>query len=236
VSEPEKSSSHRREFLAHVATAAAVLAGTACAAPLAAAGINGSSAGGSAHKAPFNDDWTRRVAAAKHKAVFDSPGVDDGLALTHATFFMQGYREQTGEGGDDVIPVVVLRHFGTVIGMNDLLWEKYALGERMKVKDPRTGKDALRNPFLHVTKDDKDAHVSPEASLEGLIASGAVLLACNKAAMRYAGQVAKQFNRDVEEVRAEVRANMVPGVMLQPSGIYATLRAQDVGCAFLKST
>ena len=94
MSEPEKSSSHRREFLAHVATAAAVLAGTACAAPLAAAGLNGSSAGGT-HKAPFNDDWTHRVAAAKHKAVFDSPGVDDGLALTHATFFMQGYREQT---------------------------------------------------------------------------------------------------------------------------------------------
>jgi hypothetical protein len=78
--------------------------------------------------------------------------------------------------------------------------------------------------------------VSPEASLEGLIASGAVLLACNKAAMRYAGQMAQKFNRDVEEVRAEIRANIVPGVMLQPSGIYATLRAQDVGCAFLKST
>jgi len=235
VSEPEQSSSHRREFLAHVATAAAVLAGTACAAPLAAAGLNGSSAGGT-HKAPFNDDWTRRVAAAKHKAVFDSPGVDDGLALTHATFFMQGYREQTGEAGADVVPVVVLRHSGTVIALNDMLWEKYAIGERAKVKDPRTGKDAVRNPFLNVTKDDKEPLVSPEASLEGLIASGAVLLACNKAAMRYAGQMAQKFNRDVEEVRAEIRANIVPGVMLQPSGIYATLRAQDVGCAFLKST
>jgi hypothetical protein len=236
VSAPEKPSTHRREFLAHVATAAAVMAGTACAAPLAAAGLQGASSNGAPRSAPFNDDWTRRVGAAKHKAVFDSPAVEDGLALSHATFFMQGYKEQLGVGGDDVVPVVVLRHFGTVIAMNDLLWEKYALGERMKVKDPRTGKEALRNPFLHVAKDDKDPLVSPEASLEGLIASGAVLLACNKAAMRYAGQMAQKFNRDPEEVRAEVRANIVPGVSLQPSGIYATLRAQDVGCAFIKST
>ncbi|MEO8333801.1 MAG: hypothetical protein ABI664_02430 [bacterium] len=236
MSVSEKPSSHRRDFLAQVATAAAVMAGTACAAPLSAAGMQGSSSTGASRTAPFNDAWTRRVTGAKHKAVFDSPGIEDGLALSHATFFMQGYREQFGEGGDDVVPVVVLRHFGTVIAMNDLLWEKYALGERMKVKDPRTGKDALRNPFLHVSKDDKDAHVSPEASLEGLLASGAVLLACNKAAMRYAGQMAQKFSRDPEEVRAEVRANIVPGVMLQPSGIYATLRAQDAGCAFLKST
>ncbi|MEO5817993.1 MAG: hypothetical protein ABIT20_22180 [Gemmatimonadaceae bacterium] len=236
MSASEKSTSHRREFLAHVATAAAVMAGTACASPLAAAGMQGASSSGLARTAPFNDDWTRRVGAAKHKAVFDSPGIDDGLALSHATFFMQGYKEQLGVGGDDVVPVVVLRHFGTVMAMNDLLWEKYALGERMKVKDPRTGKDAVRNPFLNVTKDDKEPHVSPEASLEGLLASGAVLLACNKAAMRYAGQMAQKFNRNVEEVRAEIRANIVPGVWLQPSGIYATLRAQDAGCAFLKST
>jgi hypothetical protein len=236
VSALEKPSSHRREFLAHVATAAAVMAGTACAAPLSAAGLQAASSGGAPRTPPFDDNWTRRVTAAKHKAVFDSPGIDDGLALSHATFFMQGYREQLGIGGADVVPVVVLRHFGTVIAMNDLLWEKYALGERMKVKDPITGKDAVRNPFLHVSKDDKDPLVSPEASLEGLVASGAVLLACNKAAMRYAGQMAQKFNRDPEEVRAEVRAGIVPGVMLQPSGIYATLRAQDAGCAFIKST
>ncbi len=236
MSAPEKPSTDRREFLAHVATAAAVMAGTACTTPLAAAGLQSAAAGGAPRRAPFDDNWTRRVTAAKHKAVFDSPGIDDGLALTHATFFLQGYREQLGAVGDDVVPVVVLRHFGTVIAMNDLLWEKYALGERMKVKDPATGKDALRNPFLHVSKDDREPLVSPEASLEGLIASGAVLLACNKAAMRYAGQLAQKFSRDADEVRAEVRANIVPGVMLQPSGIYATLRAQDAGCAFIKST
>ena len=63
-----------------------------------------------------------------------------------------------------------------------------------------------------------------------------VLLACNKAAMRLANQLAQKLNRNADEVRAEFRAGVVPGVLLQPSGIYATLRAQDVGCAFIKST
>ena len=227
-----KPASPRRQFLAQVATAAVAVAGTACAAPLAAASLSGTRS----RAMPFDDTWTRRVSAAKHRAVFDSPNVEEGLALSHATFFMQGYKEQFGLGDADVVPVVIMRHKGTIMAFNDSLWEKYALGERYQVKDPATGKDALRNPFIHVDKDDKTALVSPEASLEGLRASGAVLLACNKAAMRLAGQMATKFNRDAEEVRAEVRANVVPGVMLQPSGIYAVLRAQDAGCGFIKST
>ncbi len=232
VSHSNQPSSPRREFLAQVATAAVAVAGTACVAPLGAANLSATPG----RSTPFDDTWTRRVSAAKHKAVFDSPDVGDGLALSHATFFMQGYKEQFGLGDGDVVPVVILRHFGTVMALNDTLWEKYAFGERYKVKDPATGKDALRNPFVHITKDDKDPLVSPEASLEGLLASGAVLLACNKAAMRFAGMMATKFNRDAEDVRAEFRANVVKGVHLQPSGIYAVMRAQDAGCGFIKST
>ena len=221
----------RRAFIAQVAAAAAVAAGTGCAAPLAAASVESVSP-----TAPFDDGWTRRVAAAKHRAVFDSPDINDGLALVHATFYRQGYREQFGLGGDEVIPVVVLRHLATTMAFNDALWAKYALGERSKVVDPATGKDALRNPFVRVGKDEKNGIVPPEASIEALLASGAVLLVCNKATMRLAGQVATKFGKPVEEVRADFHAAVVPGILLQPSGIYATLRAQDVGCAFIKST
>ena len=221
----------RREFLAQVVTAAAVVAGTGCAAPLAAA-----STGAMSSSAPFDDSWTRRVAAAKYRAVFDSPDVNEGLALLHATFYRQGYQEQFGLGPSEVIPVVVFRHMGTGMAFNDALWAKYGLGERAKVIDPVTGKDAVRNPFIRVGKDEKNAMVPADASIEALLANGAVLLVCNKAAMRLAGQVAAKFSKPVEEVRAEFRAAVVPGVQLQPSGVYAVLRAQDVGCGFLKST
>jgi hypothetical protein len=221
----------RREFLAQVVTAAALAAGTGCATSLAAA-----SSGSPLPTPPFDDSWTRRVSAAKHRAVFDSPGIDDGLALVHAMFYRQGYQEQLGLGTGDVVPVVVLRHVGTAMAFNDALWAKYSLGERSKVIDPVTGKDALRNPFIRVGKDEKNAAVPADASIEALLSSGAVILVCNKATMRLAGQVAAKFSKPVEEVRAEFRAAVVPGVLLQPSGVYAVLRAQDVGCAFLKST
>ena len=228
---PDRKNKDRREFLAQVVTTAAVVAGTGCAAPLAAA-----SSGSSLETAPFDDRWTRRLSAAKHRAVFDSPGIDDGLALVHATFYRQGYQEQLGLGASDVIPVVVFRHLGTSMAFNDALWAKYALGERSKVTDPATGKDALRNPFIRVAKDEKNPAVPADASIEALLANGAVLLVCNKATMRLAGQVAAKFNKPVDDVRAEFRASVVPGVLLQPSGVYAVLRAQDAGCSFLKST
>lgn len=232
---PENPKTDRREFLTHVATAAAVVAGTACAVPLSAATTAGSTSR-TLRSAPFDDSWTRRVAAAKHRAVMDSPNIDDGLALTHATFFMQGYREQLDVGASDVVAVVVLRHLATVVALNDAIWEQYEIGERYKVRDPATGKDARRNPFIRVSQDDRNPMVPPNASLEALLASGVILLACNKAAMKLAGLVAQKFKRDPDEVRAEFRAGVVPGVLMQPSGIYATLRAQDVGCAFIKST
>jgi intracellular sulfur oxidation DsrE/DsrF family protein len=42
--------------------------------------------------------------------------------------------------------------------------------------------------------------------------------------------------RDVEEVQKDVRANLVPGAILVPSGIYALIRAQNAGCAYMPGT
>lgn len=221
----------RRDFIAHVVTAAVAVAGVGCAPPLSAAG-----ASSLPHDAPFDDSWTRRVSAAKHRAVLDGPEIGEGLALVQATVYRQGYRDQFGLEGNDVIPVIVFRHFSTYMAFNDALWAKYALGERAKVIDPATGKDALRNPFIRVAKSEKNPIVPAEASIEALLASGVVMLVCNRATMRLAGQVAEKFGKPAEEVRAEFRAAIVPGIVLQPSGVYAVLRAQDVGCSLLKST
>lgn len=222
----------RRDFIARVATAAAVLGTTACAAPLSAASGMGLGQKG----APFDDSWTRRVQAAKHRAVFDSPDVADGLALEQASIYMAGYRTMFDAKGDDIVPVVVMRHMGTVLAMNDALWDKYALGEMVKLNDPSTDKPARRNMFIRVSADDKKALIEPGSSLESLHARGVVLLACNRAAIGLAGRLAKKFSRDAAEVRADVLGGIVPGVLLQPSGIYATTRAQEVGCVFMRST
>ena len=234
----DPSSTPRRDFLVRVASSAAIVAaGAACATPLAAASV---SADGVPRRRPtspdFDDSWTTRVRAAAHRAVFDSPDVADGLALGHAAVFMDNYHDMFGTSDAETVPVIVLRHQGTVIAMGDALWEKYELGKRTKLVDPTTGEVAKRNPFVNVTRDDKHGVIDPGCTLPALRARGAVLLSCNRALMHFAAQKAEEMKLKVDDVKAEFRAGLVPGVILQPSGIYAVIRAQEAGCGVVRST
>jgi len=214
-----------------------MVAGSAVASPLAAADVDADDVMRRASSTPdFDDSWTTRVRAAAHKAVFDSPSVEDGLALGHAAAFMNGYHEMFATRDADTVPVIVMRHQGTVMAMGDALWDKYELGKRTKLVDPATGEIAKRNPFVTVAADDKHAVIEPGSTLPALRARGAVLLACNRALMFFAEQKARELKLNADDVKAEFRAGLVPGVILQPSGIYAVVRAQESGCAIVKST
>ena len=229
----------RRSFIARTAAAAAAVVATSAAAtgPLAAAAIEpGTRAAGGPSSFDFDDTWTARVRAAKHRAVFDSPAVGDGLALEHASVFMNNYHEMFGATDAETVAVVVMRHMGTALAVNDALWAKYELGKLVSFKDPDTAKDALRNVFFRIGADAKNSPISPESSLSSLAARGAVLLACNRALMHLATTEATKRKQDIEQTKAEFRAAVLPGVILQPSGIYAATRAQEAGCAFIKST
>ena len=228
----------RRRFLtrAAAATAAVVASSTAAATPLAAAIERGAGAVRNPLSSDFDDTWTERVRAAKHRAVFDSPAVGDGLALEHASVFMDNYHEMFGTTDAETVAVVVMRHMGTALAVNDALWAKYQLGKFVGFKDPDTSKDAVRNIFFRIGADAKNSPISAGASLSSLSSRGAVLLACNRALMHLATTEATKRKQDLEKTKAEFRAAVLPGVILQPSGIYAVTRAQEAGCAFIKST
>ena len=230
-------SSSRRTFIVQLASSAAVASLAACttqAAP-APAPAPAQVLTGPPPKQVFEDSWTTRVMAAQHKAVFDSPEIDDGLALWQASTVGRGYDTVLG-AGQSWVPVVVLRHKALPMALNDAMWDKYGIGQLLKLKDPVSGAPARRNPFHDVAAASQYAMVGPDTSIKGLIDKGGVILACNLAAMAYAGQTARRLKLDVAGVRTDFLANMAPGVMLQPSGIYAVVRAQDAGCRFLRST
>lgn len=237
------SSTPRREFLSQVATAGLATAGLTLAG---VAGAQGTAATAPSGRAPaFDDTWTARVRAARHRAVFDAPEVQDGLGIWQAWLFRRGYRDALGPAeAAAAVPVVVIRHAATVLAIDDALWAKYKLGEMRKLDDPVTKKPALRNPYARPRADapPPDAKTAarlegePEPTLEGLIKSGAVVLACNLALGQMIDRVARAASIPEEQARAEVHANLVPGVILQPSGIYAVLRAQEVGCVYMRST
>lgn len=225
----------RRDFLGQLATAAVVLAGSACGAPVVAQ----SGAAPAPKRAPiaspkWDDSWVARVSAAKHKAVFDAPDVAEGTVVANAFVFMMTYHQMYATADADTVPVLVMRHGGIPLAFGDALWERYELGKELKIKDPATGKWAKRNPWQRYDPNDKDGF--PGFSLEDLAKRGAVLLACNLAANNRAAVIAKRTNQDRDAVVAEVRANLVPGTILMPSGVLATIRAQEAGAAFVRST
>ena len=227
----------RRDFLARLGTSIAALAGATR--PLAASDL----VGGPTGPAAFDDTWTRRVRSAKHRVVFDAPEVNDGLALLQPWILRAGYRDAMGHTGADVATVVVLRHQAAVLGVDDASWAKYGLGAVRKVDDPATGQPATRNPWSRGAPGAApDARMSAllggpvDPTVAGVLALGGVVLVCDLALRNTAGMIARERQLDAAVVHAELRAGVVPGVILQPSGVYATARAQEVGCTFMRST
>lgn len=223
----------RREFIGQLATAAVALVGTAACAsaitsqqPVAPAGpTTNPGAAAAAPPAPaarvtFDDSWTTRLTA-RHKGVFDSPEIGDGIAVFQAQIWIRGNKEALGATDADSQAVLVLRHAAVPMVFNDALWEKYELGKETKTKDYETKKFVARNPW--------------RATLESLQEKGSIILGCNLAAMGFASRIAERTKQDVEAVRQEIRANLVKGALLMPSGIYAVHRAQEAGCTYIRS-
>jgi hypothetical protein len=238
----------RREFLGQIAASAIVIAGTACASPATAGqttptpapspGNRGSQTG----QAPqWDDSWFNRLTA-KHKAVFDSPAFEDGLALDQAAGYIRGMREAAGAGVDDVQVVVVMRHQAVPMTLNDAMWAKYEIGKEKKIKDYPSDNFATRNPFYSpAPSSNNNSRPAPPAdrpqgTLVWLGAHRNILLGCDLAMRGFASQVAAKVKTEQRAIYEEFKANLVPGVILQPTGVYAVLRAQEAGCAFFKST
>lgn len=224
----------RRVFLTRAAGAAAALTvGGALPSALLAAAPAPARPGAPA-AADWDMSWVERVTGA-HRQLFDSPDVNDGAALHQARMWLAGFHEVYHTADKDMSGVLVFRHTAVSMVLNDAMYGKYPIGKSVKVRDPASGKDARRNPFLksNVGENDQYALIWPDGGLDTLVARGLIVLACNMALHGMAGRTAKEAKRDAGDVYDEFKANLVPGVTLMPSGIFAVTRAQEAGCHFL---
>jgi len=189
----------------------------------------------------WDDSWFAKLTA-KHKAVFDSPAIDDGLAVSHASGYIRGMRDALGAGLDDVQIVLVMRHAGVPMVLNDAMWAKYEIGKERKIKDYSNDKWATRNPFFaqapSASGTPRPAASSdrPQSTLSWLGSHGHILLGCDLATRGFASTTAEKTKGSFAAVYEEFKANLVPGVILQPTGVYAVHRAQEAGCTFIRST
>jgi hypothetical protein len=184
---------------------------------------------------PWDDSWVRRVKG-RHKQVFDAPEMANGTVLHQARTYLKGYEVVYGAKDSDMSAVLVIRHAAVPMVVGDELWHRYDFGREDKLKDPTTGRRTKRNPFISVKSDDRHSIVWPDGGLDTLIARGAIVLACNLALTGLAGMIAQKEKLDRDKARERLLANLVPGVIVMPSGIFAVARAQEAGCHYIRAT
>jgi intracellular sulfur oxidation DsrE/DsrF family protein len=182
---------------------------------------------------PWDMSWVDQIEKATYKAVFDSTNLSDGAAPDLASGILDNFKDAYGTDAN-VRMVIIMRQLGQVMAFNDLLWERYGIGEERKVNDPVTKQPAKRNPFATAAPGEPSYAVG--SKLDALHARGAIFLVCNRASMNWAAGAAERMKRDVEEVRADVRSNLVPGAILMPTGVFALVRAQNAGCAYMRAS
>lgn len=233
----------RRAFLKKMAAGGAVLAAAAADPLMAAAQAVAAPPAGQAppQLAPpqqqamqWDDTWATTLAAGKYKAVIDGPEMGEGDFLWHAHAFIDGCKKVLGAQESEVAVAVVIRHAAIAAAYNDTIWQKYDLGKRLKVKDPVDNKKAKRNPFLMVPDGVTTLDWMKPITIMGLGARGVTFPCCNQATRFLSSQIAGWSKQDRNAVYEELKQNLVPGARLQPTGLYATMRAQQVGAAFMR--
>lgn len=179
--------------------------------------------------------WTKRITG-KYRAVFDVPDVDSGYGVWRATMWANNYRDVLGATPKDLSAVIVLRHKGIALAMQQSFWDSYGVAKTATVLDPITQQGSTRNPALLSSSRNEVPAMFDEAALDRFLGRGGTVLACNVAFAEMVDLVKTKDKSDDATARKTAIAGLVPGVMLQPSGVFAALYAQEFGCRYLRAS
>ena len=178
---------------------------------------------------------------AEAKQLFDITAIDDGNAFEHMVNSLDGLEFGFGIPAGEIKLVAALRSMASVLNFDDSLWEKYKIGERVKVNDPKTSKPALRNifyasaagdPAVYASKDPNDEKsLYADSSIQALQARGVQLLACHMAMFAFATGLVESFKLKEKpaEVVEELQGHLLPGVLVVPSMVSAIAMLQNKG-------
>ena len=175
-----------------------------------------------------DDPWLKALKG-KHKQVFDGPVLNDGFPLMFALTYINTMTEHYKLAPSDISAMVVARHFGVGLALNDAVWKKYGLGKLWNVTDPVTKAPATRNIFYKSKAGDM---MNIDASGDKLIAKGVVIVACGLAIKVISGMTAAAAGVTADVALKEWTAGVIPGAHIAPSGVLAVAKAQEVGCTY----
>ena len=128
--------------------------------------------------------------------------------------------------------VLVLRAGAIWLVMDDAFWKQYAVGEKEDFKHRDNGTFLTANPIASAPADAKPERA--DMTLPRFMSGGNIVLACHLAFGAVVAHV-KKTDRLATDEEAEKKAMgfVLPGVIMQPSGVFAALRAQEAGCSYI---
>ena len=225
--------SSRREFLER-SSAGAVLFGVVglpldiFTSPLAAPFVSSDST------EDWNVSWPSRITG-KHKALFDVAEVESGYGVWRTAAWAAQYRDVMKVPVAQLSPVLVLRHNAIALAMQQSFWDTYGVGKAFNVTHPLTMEPTSHNPAL---LDEKHGVPAPwdQLGLHKQLARGVIVLACNLALRDVVELVKKKDGVGDEAARKVAVDGLMPGIILQPSGVFAAVLAQEAGCAYVRAS
>lgn len=170
--------------------------------------------------------WHERLTG-KICTVFDVPEIESGYGVWRASVWARQYQAVLGVPARDLSTALVLRHNAIILAMQQEFWDKYGVGKARQVAHPMTGAPTDRNPVL-MTAADGLSDTMLASTLTSFIARGGVVLACDVALQDLAGMIAEVEKVTEQVAKEQAKGWLVPGVILQPSGVFAVLRAQQM--------
>lgn len=179
-------------------------------------------------------NWTGRLKG-RNKACFDCTEVESGYGVWRTGAWARQYVDVLKVAPESLSPVLILRHNAIVLAMRQSFWDEYALGATKSVTHPITGEPTDKNPALLDERHGVPAPFS-DMSLPKQMARGVVTLACNLALQDCVMLVKRKDGVSDEAARDKALAALVPGVILQPSGVFAAVMAQQAGCVYVKAS
>jgi hypothetical protein len=225
----------RREFVQRVALGAATLTGLTSFPSDIASALGMPQSASSAET--WDTSWTKKLTG-KHKAVFDVPEVESALGVWRSQFWPSQVKDAFPDTKPtDTSIVLVLRHNAIALAMQQSYWDKYGAGKTHHATHPLTQQSTERNPALLSSARGEIDKQFDDLALDKAISRGTIVLACNLALQFYAvPAIARVDGVTPEEAAKRARTYLLPGITVQPSGVFAALLAQEAGCKYVRAS
>lgn len=175
------------------------------------------------------------------KQVYDATAISGGKFLNNIKNSLNGLHFGFGVPASQIKIVAALHGPANMISYDDHIWEKYRIGEWLKVMDPKTGAPTKRNIFYpsaagnppkYATKDPNDeGSLYQDISVQALQSRGVQFLCCHTATEEQVRVLIKTFKltQPREEIVQEMQAHTVPGIQIVPSMVSAIALLQSQG-------